>query len=457
MRRIFELGGIARAHYRGFAGRALEIPPGIAVVAHTHCLPSAAATLFPWLLGAGLSPDRLLVITKPYSTIPRSLEALTKRGLALVAEPDPCAFPDYAALSDHLLRQGLETARARFAGAERLLLLDDGGMLTECWSSRFRDIAAHTISIQQTSSGVRRPSLASWHIPYVDIARSVAKTVFEAPAIAGGITRKLCSLGECARGAAVGIVGLGAIGARIATSLAGQRRRVLAFDTSEAVPELRGIERCATAVELIDTADIIIGCTGTDWMSDAEVRHLGRRPHVLVSASSRDVEFGALLRAAGASRRHAGFEALELRPPGGTAQRILNGGYPVNFDRRREWESGREMVLTRLLLFAGVLQALDASEVQETTRLKLDPALQQRAVSEWLRLIRRRPGHFGVSSEAFEDPGWWANEPEAIIACLAEPPPRRFAQLGRIRPGLAVLRKAQALRSSLGRHGTIVP
>ena len=124
-------------------------------------------------------------------------------------------------------------------------------MLTESWSGDFRDIAGETVSIQQTSSGVRRASLPAWRIPYVDIARSVAKTVFESPAIAGGITRKLCSLGECPDRSAVGVVGLGAIGARVATNLARQKRRVFAFDTSRAIPDLPGVEvrqpGCSTA------------------------------------------------------------------------------------------------------------------------------------------------------------------------------------------------------------------
>ena len=74
---------------------------------------------------------------------------------------------------------------------------------------------------------------------------------------------------------------------------------------------------------------------------------------MLVSASSRDVEFHTLLKTPCAKRRDAGFGIVDVTAPGGAIQRVLNGGYPVNFDRRREWESAREMVLTRLLLFAG--------------------------------------------------------------------------------------------------------
>lgn len=434
MRRIFELGGVARAHYRCFPGCKGELPRGLALVAHVHCLPSAARILFPWLRSAGLSPDRMLVISKPYSTIPRTLDALRRQGLTLVAEPAPSRFPNYDALSDQLLDAGLEKARARFGGSNRLLLLDDGGKLVERWSGNFRDIAAHTVSIQQTSSGVRLDSRATWNIPYVNIARSVAKTLFEAPAIAGGIVRKLDSLGECRAGTVVGIVGLGAIGTRLAEYLTRRKLHVLAFDTRKIDEEVDGVTIVGSVAELLAEADLVIGCTGKNWMSEADLGPLFRRPHVLASASSRDIEFRTLLDAECAGRRGAGFDTIEICPPGGKVQRVLNGGYPVNFDRRREWETKREMVLTRLLLFAGVLQAVRARPVGRTEQLTLDPCMQQDAVREWLRLNRQKPGDFEVSEAAFDDVNWWRRKPDGIIARLGTSSPRRFAELGRIQP-----------------------
>src|SRR5205085_940220 len=139
----------------------------LALVAHVHCLPSAARILFPWLISAGLPAERILVISKPYSTIPRSLEALRRQGLTLVAEPDPRSFRTYEQLSDKLLDTGLQEAGRRFEHASRLLLLDDGGKLAERWSKQADRKPDRVVSIQQTSSGVRLNSMKDWKIPYV--------------------------------------------------------------------------------------------------------------------------------------------------------------------------------------------------------------------------------------------------------------------------------------------------
>ena len=64
-------------------------------------------------------------------------------------------------------------------------------------------------------------------------------------------------------------------------------------------------------------------------------------------------------------------------------------GYPINFDREREWDLFEEIVLTRRLVLEGLIQAKGMIG-QRPVGVMLDPAVQFRVVNEWLEQVPER-------------------------------------------------------------------
>ena len=61
---------------------------------------------------------------------------------------------------------------------------------------------------------------------------------------------------------------------------------------------------------------------------------------------------------------------------------ILNGGYPINFDREQEWESAEDMQVTRSLMYAGFMQAIQLPQEQHTIH-ELDTRIQKEIIMLW--------------------------------------------------------------------------
>jgi 2-polyprenyl-3-methyl-5-hydroxy-6-metoxy-1,4-benzoquinol methylase len=68
---------------------------------------------------------------------------------------------------------------------------------------------------------------------------------------------------------------------------------------------------------------------------------------------------------------------------------VLNGGFPVNFDREREWERFEEIMLTRKLILEGLFQAKGLSGTSPRA-VMMNPAVQLRIVEEWLNQVPDR-------------------------------------------------------------------
>lgn len=380
----------------------------IGIIAHIHCLPSMTSTLLAWFLASGFRRELIVVIPKPYSTIPSAIEEIRGLGILVGSKPDEATFQSYDPLSNAILRQGFQLAEERMRGVRRLLLLDDGGLLTDVWSRHFRESFPQTISVQQTTSGTMRRGLPGWGIYYVDAARSVAKTVFESPIIARGIWRKMQQLSEYTDKSSIGVVGFGAIGSQVARAFARDGRRVFAFDKRNPPARLSGVRNCSSLSELLNRSRVIAGCTGRNWLSLARVDVLASQEHVLISCSSRAVEFQTLMAQPYVASTAGLFSNHYADPPARRRQLILNGGFPINFDRVREWENEEEIILTRALIFAAVLQALTLpTQAVGTTRVRLDPQCQKLLVEAWLKSLGLRADAFGVDDIDFGDITWW--------------------------------------------------
>ena len=105
----------------------------------------------------------------------------------------------------------------------------------------------------------------------------------------------------------------------------------------------------------------------------------------LVSASSADVEFYSVLNRAGFPSDS--FEDIVFESHRGLTLIIVNGGYPINFNRTKEIEKAEDMQLTRALLFAGFVDALEISKKEKKSSIfKLDTGFQREILNAWIAL-----------------------------------------------------------------------
>jgi release factor glutamine methyltransferase len=257
-----------------------------------------------------------------------------------------------------------------FDRSQRLVFLDDGGGL---YQGLVGSLANDVLGVEQTSFGLE----SNWACPVVAVCRSAAKLLFESQIIARGIRRKLISIGVIGSGQKVGIIGLGALGFALQAELDMLGEDVRVFDPKLVDPQVRREALSA----LLSWGDLFLGCAGADVLSGMDVSTLGARK-IFASCSSREIEFRSVI----AALPRSGIFSDIRGEIGRTECIVLNGGYPINFDRVREWEEFEEIVLTRRLCLAAISQAEDTAGAPPGS-IMLDPLMQHNIVQEWLNQV----------------------------------------------------------------------
>lgn len=191
--------------------------------------------------------------------------------------------------------------------------------------------------VEETTHGLRRYERASrFSVPVVETAASRLKYV-ENQFVGDAVCRRVCDLltlrGSGCRGARVGIIGYGKIGASVARALVANRATVACLDR-DPVRELQAAcdgMLIHSREGLFRWADVIVGATGEGCLVASDLKCV-RDEMLFVSASSKDIEFPlALLREASRDTAVADGESLVFRLASGQRVRLVNHGYPINF------------------------------------------------------------------------------------------------------------------------------
>jgi hypothetical protein len=400
----------------------------VVVLAQPHCLPSMVE-LFRQLTRAdiGISPARVVIVPKAYSSIPSALCEFGKLGFRIVEDIRSHRLGDYDfAAHDSLLRgciAALRMCRAhKFPGRKvRLIVIDDGGLLTETlwrlsdpehpkrlslWGldqSVFGRL--EIISVQLTASGFWREPVPQ-EMKKIDISRSAAKRLFESKVIAKGVLKKVNALHLVHNVSAVGIVGGGALGSALAKSLVAGGRTVYLYDRNK-ITYPRGVYICKTLSFLLHRSEVVFGCTGRNFLQADRLSDVrAKAPIHFISCSSRDVEFKSLLQIAAQGR--SPYDRATVRFANGQVHYIENGGFPINFDRQVEQESEDEIALTRALVLAGVLQAACLKNTHShSDALMLSPSIQKFVVETWMKHTHAKLHEFDIAESDFDTLDWW--------------------------------------------------
>lgn len=349
----------------------------VVLVAIQHLLASNG-TLLQVLNSLNLPYEQMFILGKAYSMNEEVVNELKSRGIYVHPKSSnvedvgfDADYKEYLAkIADELLTTALAKLDELGEGS-RLLIVDDGGVLIDVANRRLE--TNNAVAVEQTRSGAEAVrSLQQINTPVINVAESKLKLVDESPYIAKSIIdetkNRLSYLPHQPQieDSSVLVVGMGAIGSEVAKLLKNEAKEVVIYDlnpkaSSSSIFAFEDLEAA------IHRSGFIFGCVGKKWMPSNN-KQLIKEGAVLVSGSSSNTEFlGIELKNAVPVKPLRDFEDGSLRMvhsdyPVELASKgdawILNGGFPVNFDGSVEPIEPSVIELTRMLMFAGINQAL---------------------------------------------------------------------------------------------------
>lgn len=332
-----------------------------------------------------INPDvPIMTIGKDYLTCQEISRRLIRRGIDVLDNFEwdwkPGRYGDYLHKKAEVLWQKAREYLTKNPIIQKVIILDDGAFLISSLPRELRS-KVKIVAVEQTQRGITKAQ--NRDVPLINVAECKIKKRVESHFIAKvslqkakGICRSLCD-----KMSQIGIIGNGAVGEALAAHLdeVGYTN-VYSYDHD---PQKRTHKKSAqSAIELVDKCDIFFGCSGEDSVL-SEVNSTLVAGKWFISCSSSDSEFSWLLQSAGAEFMlpYYKFSTVLVPIKGKDPAKILNGGFPINFDRTPESVPLNEIQLTRGLMHAGLIQALDKTN-HESSLLSND--LQRDVLDAWL-------------------------------------------------------------------------
>jgi hypothetical protein len=357
--------------------------PDCAIVVHTHLLPNS----FPFFrhLSYLVGPGRIFLLEKPYSTIRSVFDNLVRSGYDVtqvrMEEGMPYAFATQKS-SEILWRKVIQSQKQK--GFKKILIVDDGGDL---WLSiPWQELkGVEIVGVEQTQRGIRRIEESAVRIPpIVSVASSGIKKLVESEFIGISVVKKLKEMGAIDAAAQIGILGVGSIGGAVERALKTIGRSAICYDPTYHDSGARPDNAISSIDVLLNKSDLIIGTTGSDSIIGTALERVSG-VKILASASSADTEFESLLTLAGLSGDVFGTRIAQVHE--NLEMRILNGGYPINFDRVKDSTPDEDIILTRCLLYIGAMQAvyLLSTHEQAGKLYDLDKTSQRHLLDQWIK------------------------------------------------------------------------
>lgn len=345
-------------------------------------------------LKSAASVASLKVLGKQYSTCSTVKMRFEELGIDIenhISNPelgqwDHCFTKD----AEHLFNESMKIVKE----GSLQILVDDGGFLHRA-SHASEASSILRCGVEQTTSGVL--NLLELYktrqlYPIVDVAHSWAKRVFESPLIAKAVAERCAAIIEsimpfplATRTASV-IGSHGAIGSALAEMCLSLNVKPEYFDLDN--PE-----------ELINALNspIIFGCTGRDVFSGVDVRqfleeHYRANPNGhekwFISCSSGDIEFQSLLKESSLKPEIINKGRMKHVSLLNGRAYIFNKGFPSNFDKTEFSVPTPHILLTTMLMAAGIYQAvLLALNGVSPGLYELSPELQAIILKYWFKLI----------------------------------------------------------------------
>jgi hypothetical protein len=356
------------------------------IIAHTHLLPNNLPFFrhLSYLVGFG----RIYVLEKPYSTVKETYNDLLQSGIEIVpVKIEPGMSYEFSVKKSLDILWSKVIMEQKKTNFKNLLIVDDGG---DVWTSiPWQDLGGVKIGgVEQTQRGITRISNTAHKIPpVVSVAGSGIKKLVESGFIARSVVDKLKELGYISQKHRVGIIGMGNIGQAVEYYLRELGVESIFYDSNQHKDFLHSERRVTSLDMLVNKSDLVIGTTGHDALKGIAFERISGEK-VFASASSADVEFASLLALSDpADSSKSQFQTIPVKVHTDFTAHILNGGYPINFDRKGNATPSEDIVLTRSLMYIGAMQAvkLISDDQLEAGIYNLDPVSQKQLLEEWLK------------------------------------------------------------------------
>jgi S-adenosylhomocysteine hydrolase len=277
----------------------------------------------------------------------------------------------------------------------KLIILDDGG---DVWTSipweKVGDL--QIAGTEQTQRGITRILDTRMRLPpIISTATSGVKKEMESVFIGQSVIRKLNQVAnyEIQK---IGILGMGSIGKAIFYDL--QKRNINCY-YYDPIDKDYGDGKLSSIDELLHRSDIIIGATGQNVLQETPFERINGHKY-LVSVSSADLEFGSVLQFQ-ENLNSSPFDDIKVKVHDNLSFTILNGGYPINFDRKNDATPDDEIVLTRCLLYIGMMQAEKLLEKGDLLSgfYNLDTIAQCNLLKKWFIQVPEKSKQFDLEDE----------------------------------------------------------
>ena len=311
---------------------------------------STTYALFQTLFEMNLTPQNLYALGKCYSTDPDVFRKLKELGVNV--SPLSLSFDSHNSYDDdykQYVKRFLDNiiTNKSLNKFEKIIILDDGGHLIEEVNSSFPKNLP-LIGIEQTSSGYNILKNKQVFFPILNLARAWIKLEYESPIIIDLVSQKLIQkisfLKKDIKN--ILIIGNGILGKTLYQVLKNNDFSPCIFDVN--------CERSQIEPSMLDSFlkkfDLILGCTGTTSLKAEKYKYL-KKSVVLASISSSDREFDAVFfRKQTLKYSNCHFDVSV------NGIKLLNSGFPINFDNDYDLIDSDEFQLTRALLAASICQ-----------------------------------------------------------------------------------------------------
>lgn len=350
------------------------------------------------LIDLGAAAEQIFVLGKHYSECPKVVNQIINMGIHYQRSSIQKTHGSYA---QNFIRDinwlWLKVKEHLNDTIDKILILDHGGHAMKYTPPELID-NYKIIGIEKTTAGLINLNNTGYpSFPLINAAGSAAKRFLESPLIAEAVVSKLMTLiPDIPTHNICGIAGFGAIGKAITEKLIQMGHKVIVYDKQNITVNKDNEHNFLITDNLegmIANSDYIFGCSGQDITeSICELFRLSSNNKTLISCSSEDKEFLSLIQFITRNNTinsSSPLDNLVFDTPFGAKISILRGGFPVNFDNSGESVPAQDIQLTRSLVLAAVIQAIDFFNNPEIVNnhglYALDPFAQQFIVHEWLK------------------------------------------------------------------------
>lgn len=370
------------------------------LIAAQHLLGSSVP-VFDALAQLGLPYEHMFIVGKAYSAHRLVVWELRRRGAwvhqgsvdyegATAGQYGTDYRQELARDIKEALNQVLSSFKKQSAYARkraRILILDDGGQVIAAactFLKSGRDPALspdQLVAVEQTRKGIHeiaqqdKAKGAGVPISVVNVAESPSKLQLESPLIGKSIVEltmqrlRRAPPGETLRDTTAVVVGFGSVGMAVARECrARSASRVIVYDVAPenlANAKKEGFHPVPTLGSALEEGDLFFGCTGQSSMCGNMLNNL-KSGAMLASGSTSNTEFLALYENVDAEpvqiewdwpSRWRHVHSNHVLPHRNKIIRVLNAGFPINFDGSVDPIAPSSIQLTRALMLAGAIQA----------------------------------------------------------------------------------------------------